>query len=658
MYLKNLQLFKVCSVFIALFLAVVQAQPPASGANKFLGNITTMGQVRSDFLTYWNQITGENESKWSSIEGRRDQMNWGGSDKIANFANENGITWKFHTLIWGSQYPSSWLDGLSQSEQLEEITEWYDAVAKKYPDVPMIDVVNEACPGHAPATKYKNALGGDGSTGFDWIITAFKMARERWPKAILIYNDYNNCEYDREVDWTIQLIKAMLKANAPVDAIGCQAHDAYKVSTSTVKRNIDKLAECGLPIFITEYDIGESNDSRQEQIMKEQFTMFWNHPKIVGITYWGYIVGNTWRNGTGLKTSSGTERPALTWLMKYVKDNPNPPNDFPDLLNGGGSGSSNYKLSISTKGRGTVTANPQETSYPEDSVVTLTAKATEGWTFSGWSGDTSGTENPLSISMKKSLKIIANFTTEDGKQDLITNGDFLSGSDYWTFNSWGGDGSGSVIDGEYKLVINTVGDNYYDLQVVQPDILLEKGKTYRLVYDAYASGNRTLDVNIGMPESPYTSFLTKVNGEIDANLTTTKQTFSFEFTMEEPTYDKSRVEFSVGTDKPTVSIDNVSLFEVKSGVACIPVQNRMNKQICIRQNGNMVNITFNNTGKNSSVVKLYDLMGNVVRSARLNPSGYLQNCSFNISGIANGFYMVKVFDGVAVKQTGIVLSAN
>lgn len=56
--------------------------------------------------------------------------------------------------------------------------------------------------------------------------------------------------------------------------------------------------------------------------------MFWNHPKIVGVTYWGYIVGSTWRKGTGLLNSSGSERPALTWLINYVKKNPNPPNDF------------------------------------------------------------------------------------------------------------------------------------------------------------------------------------------------------------------------------------------------------------------------------------------------------------------------------------------
>ena len=69
--------------------------------------------------------------------------------------------------------------------------------------------------------------------------------------------------------------------------------------------------------------------------MEEQFTMFWNHPKIVGVTYWGYIVGRTWVNGSGLINADGTERPALTWLIDFVKNNPDPPNDFPGLVPGG-----------------------------------------------------------------------------------------------------------------------------------------------------------------------------------------------------------------------------------------------------------------------------------------------------------------------------------
>ena len=644
---------------IGMFLVVLNsfAQPPAEGANKFLGNITTGGQVRSDFYNYWNQITGENEHKWGSVEWSQGSRNWGNGDRIANYAKEKGIPWKFHTLIWGSQYPN-WITSLSQSQQLAAIEDWMDAAASRYPDVEMIDVVNEAFPRHAPA-PFKNALGGDGATGFDWIIKSFEMARERWPNAILIYNDYNNCEYDDEVNWTVELIETMLEAEAPIDAIGCQAHDAWKLSTDKVKQNIDKLAATGLPIFITEYDIGESDDNRQKQIMQEQFTMFWEHPRIVGITYWGYIVGSTWRNGTGLMSSSGAERPALTWLKEYVKENPDPPNDFPDLLSNGG-GSTSYRLTVSTNGRGTVTRTPDEDSFSEETQVTLTAAPSEGWVFNSWSGDATGDQNPLTITVDKSVKITAVFTTENGSHDLISNGSFSSGTDSWSFNNWGGDGSGSVENGEYKITINSTGDNDYDIQAVQPGILLEQGKAYRLIFDAYASGNRNLDVNVGMPVDPYSTFLTNIiDGDTTASLTTDKQTFILDFIMEEETYDNSRVEFSAGLNSPSVYIDNVSLFEIEWSSVSTPVKAVRAEPLYIRQKGSRVIISLDN-GKNSSVsLDIFDLRGNIIRSSSFKstdePSS-AQSFVFNVSDISKGYYVIRVRSGNVVRKSRLIIN--
>jgi GH35 family endo-1,4-beta-xylanase len=46
--------------------------------------------------------------------------------------------------------------------------------------------------------------------------------------------------------------------------------------------------------------------------------MFYEHPSVAGITIWGYVVGNTWVDGSGLIQSNGTFRPAMTWLMDYL----------------------------------------------------------------------------------------------------------------------------------------------------------------------------------------------------------------------------------------------------------------------------------------------------------------------------------------------------
>ena len=215
------------------------------------------------------------------------------------------------------------------------------------------------------------------------------------------------------------------------------------------------------------------------------------------------------------------------------------------------------------------------------------------------------------------------------------------------------------MNGEYKLTINTVADNSYDLQVVQPGILLQNGKTYRLVYDAYASANRVLNVNVGMPVDPYTTFLSNAfNGASEVNLTTSKQTFSFDFTMEAATYDNSRVEFSVGLNTSSVFVDNVSLFEVKYTAVSLPVQNKMTKQMSIFQNGSMVNVTLGITGNRSAFLDVYDMRGSVVYSSNFKASGSIQKCSFNTSGMPKGYYIIKAFSRNSVQKSGFILTGR
>lgn len=282
--------------------------------NKFLGNITTAYSIRSDFGTYWNQLTPENETKWASIEGTRDVYNWDTVDKQYKYCQDNNIPFKFHCLIWGSQYPT-WMDKLSQNEQLEEITEWFDAVAERYPDLDYIDVVNEALPGHAPA-PYKNALGGDGTSGYDWIVKSFIMARERWPKAVLIYNDFNTFQWN--TDGFIDLLKKIVAAGAPIDAAGCQSHDLNDMSGANFKTVLEKIHnQTGLPILISEYDINLQDDQLQLTRFKEQIPIMWEADYVAGVTLWGYIYGSTWVDHSGL-IKNGVERPALTWLREYM----------------------------------------------------------------------------------------------------------------------------------------------------------------------------------------------------------------------------------------------------------------------------------------------------------------------------------------------------
>ncbi|MEJ5350577.1 MAG: endo-1,4-beta-xylanase [Melioribacteraceae bacterium] len=311
------------------------AQPLAFGKEKFLGNVFGFSGVPLKFDDYWNQITPENSTKWGSVESARDYYNWGRVDEIYNYAKQRGYPFKFHTLVWGQQYPN-WITSLSLEEQREEVEEWIRLVGERYPDMDMVDVVNEPLPNHAPA-PYRDALGGAGKTGWDWVIQAFEWARKYIPKAKLILNDYNIINDSYNTNQLLNIVY-LLKQRNLIDGIGIQGHrfELENASINTLKSNLDKLAATGLPIYISEFDLGNLGDSgnpddaKQLELYQKIFPLLWEHPGIKGITFWGYIEGQIWQKTCFLIKSDGTERPAMKWLRQYLTSK----NSFRSVNNG------------------------------------------------------------------------------------------------------------------------------------------------------------------------------------------------------------------------------------------------------------------------------------------------------------------------------------
>lgn len=325
------QMIKGCLVAAGLWMFSLGTMAQLStNPDKFLGNITTGWPGSMDYngfkySEYWNQVTPENGTKWGTVEGTRNSYYWSGADPAFKYAKEHGFPFKFHCLVWGSQYPN-WIKNLSAEDRYKAIEKWMDKVKSKYPDLELIDVVNEAIDGHQADTYLmREALGGNGETGYDWIIKAFEMAHERWPNAILIYNDFNTFQWN--TDQFIDLVRTLRDAGAPIDAYGCQAHDLGGVSQNTFKSVMEKIQDAlKIPMYITEYDIGDTNDSNQKWNYQQHFPVMWEADYCAGVTLWGWMYGNTWIDdkNTGEKGISGIiknkkERSALTWLREYMQ---------------------------------------------------------------------------------------------------------------------------------------------------------------------------------------------------------------------------------------------------------------------------------------------------------------------------------------------------
>ena len=289
----------------------------AAGKSKWLGNVTG-NSVPSNFTTYWNQVTPENATKWGSVEGTRNQMNWAAADAAYNWAQQNGYPFKFHTFVWGSQFPN-WLtnSGLTQAQQRAEIEQWMQLACQRYPNTFAIDVVNEPIKTPMP---FAAALGGTGATGWDWVITSFQLARQYCPNARLLINEYGT-ENDPPVRNTYKTIINLLKTRGLIDGIGIQAHyfNIDNMNRAAVTTMLNDYATLALDVYVSELDI-VANNTEAGQLAKYQdvFPGFWEHSSVKGVTLWGYIVGQTWRDGTGIVNSNGTERSAMVWLKSYV----------------------------------------------------------------------------------------------------------------------------------------------------------------------------------------------------------------------------------------------------------------------------------------------------------------------------------------------------
>lgn len=302
-------------VFVVLMLCFVRFDAHAQMAKdkcKFIGNIIA-SNVPGDFSTYWNQITPENAGKWGTAEPTRDNPNWTGLDLAYNEAKTKGYPFKQHTFVWGQQQPN-WIGGLTQDEQREEVEEWIKTYCERYPETDYIDVVNE--PLHA-APSYALALGGNGSTGWDWVIWSFEKARQYCPDAKLVLNDYNIISNIAATNTYIQIIN-LLKERDLIDVVGEQGHFLETTPLNTIKENLDKLQATGLPIHISEFDVNIADDAQQRAKYEELFPVLWNHKGVHGITLWGYRQNQIWREDAYLLRGDGTIRPAMTWLTAYV----------------------------------------------------------------------------------------------------------------------------------------------------------------------------------------------------------------------------------------------------------------------------------------------------------------------------------------------------
>jgi endo-1,4-beta-xylanase len=311
-YSRSLKI--ACLLICLLFSVSLAFGQMAAGKAKWVGNIWYAGSEPLKFSTYWNQLTPENAGKWASVEGTRGQMNWSQVDAMYNYCKSKGIPFKEHCFCWGAQQPT-WLNSLSAADQAAEVEDWIKQYGQRYPDTDYIDVVNEM---FHNTPVYKDALGGSGSTGWDWIVKAFTWARQYCPKAKLLINEYNVIEGWTAVSDYANLAN-ILKSRGLIDGIGIQCHGLETTSLTDVTNRLNQLgSSTGLLLYVSELDLVLSDENAQATRYSQLFPVLYENQYVGGITLWGYLEGHHWRDNAWIMHADGSERPALTWIKNYL----------------------------------------------------------------------------------------------------------------------------------------------------------------------------------------------------------------------------------------------------------------------------------------------------------------------------------------------------
>jgi endo-1,4-beta-xylanase len=278
------------------------------------------GLIKAQF----NSITAENDMKPEAILDRSKCVSDPDTYREApaqnfehlrtelNFAKENGMTVRGHTLVWHSQTPE-WLFYADYDKKgeladrelmlrrmenyIKGIMEW---TAENYPGlISAWDVVNEAAAdegGMRQSLWYR-------TVGEDYIEKAFEYARKYAPEgAKLFYNDYNSYQKKKQDD-ILSFLKPIAEAGN-IDGVGMQSHVGTYMNINEYANALQRYHdELGVEIQITELDISADRSDDWEEKQGKYFGDFMSKVielrdsgvPITSVTLWGISDTLSWK---------------------------------------------------------------------------------------------------------------------------------------------------------------------------------------------------------------------------------------------------------------------------------------------------------------------------------------------------------------------------
>jgi endo-1,4-beta-xylanase len=274
----------------------------AAAKGKVMGTAVTGSKLTGTYGdlagAQFNWLTPGNAMKWGSVEPTRGTYNWAEADQIVAFAEAHDQEVRGHTLVWHSQNPSWLTNGTWTPAQLGQLMNDHIAleVGRYQGRVAAWDVVNEPFneDGTYRQTLWYNGLG----TGY--IAQALTAARAADPAAKLYINDYNVEGVNAKSTALYNLVRSLKEQGVPIDGVGLQAHLILGQVPATFQQNIQRFADLGVDVAITELDIRMNLPSDSTKLAQQaaDYKAVMNAcvavARCTGVTVWGFTDSDSW----------------------------------------------------------------------------------------------------------------------------------------------------------------------------------------------------------------------------------------------------------------------------------------------------------------------------------------------------------------------------
>lgn len=203
---------------------------------------------RDTVLREFNTITSEYEMKMCVIWPERDRWDFTAADALVQFAMDNGLKIRGHTLVWVGCEPTWVTAGVFTPDEAKALLkEYITTVVSRYKGkIYAWDVLNE--------TVLRPSVW-DKLIGKEYKALAFQWAHEADPDALLFYNDFDTEKPGSKFNTVYTFVKKLKDEGAPIHGVGFQGHFKVTPFMEDFAENIKKINDLGLEVHITEFDL-------------------------------------------------------------------------------------------------------------------------------------------------------------------------------------------------------------------------------------------------------------------------------------------------------------------------------------------------------------------------------------------------------------------